>query len=87
MYQVGFIYTIIHLRFVRKVHISHIIYNELGCGRQMGDITCKTETKWNDSFIMDVKEIECEVVGWINLYPHRGKWRAVVDMGMNLLVS
>jgi hypothetical protein len=50
---------------------------------KMMDITCKTETKWNNG----IMEKECEVVGWINLDLHRQKWRAIVDMVMNLQVS
>jgi len=53
----------------------------------MRDVTCKTDTKWNDEFTMNLKEIECEVVGWINLDLHREKWRAVFDTAMNILVS
>jgi hypothetical protein len=54
---------------------------------KMRDVTCKTENKWNDEFIMNLKETECEVVVWINLYLYRENWRTVVDMAMNLLVS
>jgi hypothetical protein len=37
--------------------------------------------------MVDLKEIECKILGWINLDLHREKWQAVVDMAMNPLGS
>jgi hypothetical protein len=36
---------------------------------------------------MDLKEIECEVVDWINLAQDRDKLQAVMNTVMNLRVS
>jgi hypothetical protein len=35
---------------------------------------------------MDVKEIECESVAWINVDQDRGQWQALVNMVINLWV-
>ena len=53
----------------------------------MVDIICKTETAWDDNFIMAANEKECEVMVWVNLVLHMQKWRAVVDMATNILIS
>ena len=35
---------------------------------------------------MDLEEIGCEGVDWINLVQDRGRWRALVNAVMNLRV-
>jgi hypothetical protein len=40
--------------------------------------------RWKDNFRMDLREIGCEGVDWIDLPQDRDKWRAVVKAIMNL---
>jgi hypothetical protein len=42
--------------------------------------------RWEDGIRMDVKEIVCGSVEWIQLVQDRGRWRAVVNTVMNLRV-
>jgi hypothetical protein len=41
---------------------------------------------WNNNIKMDLREIVCEVVDWINLAQNMGQWRAVVYTVINFLV-
>jgi hypothetical protein len=42
--------------------------------------------KWKDIIKMDLKEIGCGDVGWIDVAQDRGRWRALVKTVMNLRV-
>jgi len=46
----------------------------------------RSERKWNYDFKMDLKEIECEGVVWIQQAQDKVQWRAIVNTVMNLLV-
>jgi hypothetical protein len=36
---------------------------------------------------MDLQEVECGVMDWIGLAQDRGRWRAIVNVVMNLQVQ
>jgi hypothetical protein len=40
--------------------------------------------RWEDNITMDLKEIEWEVVDWIQLARDRDQWRALANTVMNL---
>jgi hypothetical protein len=42
--------------------------------------------RWLDNIEINIKEIRCEDVEWMNLVQARGQWWALVDMVMNILV-
>jgi hypothetical protein len=42
--------------------------------------------RWEDNIIMDRREVEFGGVDWIRLVQDRDRWRALVNMGMNLRV-
>ena len=42
--------------------------------------------RWEDNIKMDLQEMECEVMDWIELPPDRDRWRALVNALMNLRV-
>jgi hypothetical protein len=47
------------------------------------------EGKWplgRDNIKMDLQEVECGVIDWIDLAQDRDKWWALVSAGMNLRV-
>jgi hypothetical protein len=43
--------------------------------------------RWEDNITMDLQEVECEGVDWIELAQNRVRWRALVIAVMNLRVQ
>jgi hypothetical protein len=50
--------------------------------RQLG----RPRRRWQDNIKMDLREIGFADVDWINLAQDRDRWRALVNMVMNLRV-
>ena len=42
--------------------------------------------RWADNIKMDLQEVECGVMDWINLIEGRDSWQAFVNAIMNLRV-
>ena len=42
--------------------------------------------RWEDNIKMDLQEVGCEGVDWIDLAQDRDRWRALMNAVMNLLV-
>jgi hypothetical protein len=42
---------------------------------------------WEDNIKMDLKEVGCSVVDWIELAQDKDRWRALVNAVMNLRVQ
>jgi len=42
--------------------------------------------KWEDNIKMNIQELECEIMDWIELTQNRDWWRALVSAVMNLRV-
>jgi len=42
--------------------------------------------RWEDNIKMDLQEVGCEIMDWIELAEDRDRWRALVNAVMNLLV-
>ena len=40
--------------------------------------------RWNDNIKMDLQEVGCGGMDWIDLTQDRDKWRALVNAAMNL---
>ena len=43
--------------------------------------------RWGDNIKMDIREVGCWGMEWIDLAQDRYRWRAVVNTAMNLRVS
>ena len=42
--------------------------------------------RWEDNIKIDLLEVECEGMDWINVAQDRDRWRALVNTVMNLRV-
>jgi len=42
--------------------------------------------RWEDNIRMDLREIWCEVVDWMNLFQDRDQWRSLMNTVMNIRV-
>jgi hypothetical protein len=42
--------------------------------------------RWEDNIKMDLQEMECGGIDWINLSQDRDRWRALVNRVMNIPV-
>jgi len=40
--------------------------------------------RWEDNIKMDLQEVRCRGMSWIELAQDRGRWRALVNAVMNL---
>jgi hypothetical protein len=46
----------------------------------------RPKRRWEDNIKMDLQEVGCRGMNWIELAQNRDRWRAVVNVVMNLLV-
>ena len=46
----------------------------------------RSRHKWKDNIKMDLQEVECGGMDWIELAQDRDRWRALVDAVMSLRV-
>jgi hypothetical protein len=46
----------------------------------------KPTRRWEDNIKMDLQEVGCEGMDWIELVQDRDRWRALVNAVMNLRV-
>jgi len=46
----------------------------------------KPRPKWDDTIKMDLQEVGCGVMDWLELAQVRDRWRALVNSVMNLRV-
>jgi len=46
----------------------------------------RPRSRWEDNIKIDLQEVGCEGVDWIELAQDRDRWRAVVNAVMNLRV-
>ena len=43
--------------------------------------------RWEDNIMMDLQEVGCEIMDWIQLAQDRDRWMAVVNFIMNIRVT
>jgi hypothetical protein len=59
-----------------------VLVEKPGGKRPLGRPRCR----WENNIKMDLQEVGCEIIGWIELAQDRDWWRALVNAVMNLRV-
>jgi hypothetical protein len=49
-------------------------------------LLARPRRRWEDNIKIDLREVECECVDWLELAQNRDRWRALVSSVMNLRV-
>ena len=62
--------------------VYRVLVGELEGKRPLG----RPRRRWEDNIKMDLQEVGCRSVDWIDLAQVRDRWRALVNAVMNLRV-
>jgi hypothetical protein len=62
--------------------VYSVLVGKLEGKRPLGRLRCR----WEDNIKMDLQEVECGGMDWIELVQGRDRWRALLDAVMNLRV-
>jgi hypothetical protein len=62
--------------------VYRILVGKPGGKRSMG----RPRHRWEDNIKMDLQEVRCACVDWIEMAQDRDRWRALVNVVMNLRV-
>ena len=60
------------------------VYRVLVCKPEGERLLGNPRSRWEDNIKMDLQEVGCGGVDWIDLAEGRDRWRAVVNAVMNL---
>ena len=62
--------------------VYRVLVGELEGKRPLG----RPRRRWEDNIKMDLQEVGCRSVDWIDLAQVRDRWRALVNVVMNIRV-
>jgi hypothetical protein len=65
-----------------KRDLYRVLVGKPGGKRRFG----RSRRRWEDNIKMDLQEVECGGMEWIELVQYRERWRALVNSVMNLRV-
>ena len=72
---------------VARIGESRVVYRVL-VGKPEGKKPLgRPRCRWEDNIKMDLQEVGCRVMDWIELAQDRDRWRALVNALMNLRVQ
>ena len=63
--------------------VYRVLVRKPGGKRPLG----KPRLRWEDNIKMDLQEVGCERMDWVELARDRDRWRALVSTVMNFMVS
>jgi len=72
----------IHLKNLQSLEEYFHAISGLSGKRQLG----RPRRRWEDNIKMDLQEVGCRVVDWIELAQDRDRWRVLVNAVMNFRV-
>jgi len=65
-----------------RVHIYRVVVGKPEGKRPLG----RPRHRWEDNIKIDLQEVECEGMEWIDMAEDRDGWRTLVNAVMNLRV-
>ena len=66
--------------------VGRVVYKFL-MGKPEGNRPLRrSRCRWDDNIKMDLQEVECSGMDWIDLAQDRDRWRALVNVVMNVRV-
>jgi len=66
-----------------RIGVYRVLVRKPGGKRSLGRLRCR----WDDNIKMDLQEVGCGSVDWIELAQDRDRWRTLVNAVMNLRVT
>jgi hypothetical protein len=63
------------------------LYGSRSLSRVAREPSGRPRRRWRDNIKMDLQEVGCGDMDWIELDQYRYRWRALVNAAMNLRVS
>jgi hypothetical protein len=66
-----------------RERVYRVLVGEPGGKRPLG----RPRRTWEDNITMDLQEVGCGIMNWIELAQDRDRWQALVNAVMNLRVS
>ena len=73
-------------RHVARIGESRGIYRVLVRKREGNKPLGRPRHRWEDNITMDLQEVGCGCMDWIELAQGRDRWRSLVNAVMNLMI-
>ena len=70
-------------RIVERRGVYKILVGKPEGKRQLG----RPRRKWDDNIKMDIQDVRCEGMDWVDVAQDRDRWRSVVNVAMKCSVS
>jgi len=70
-------------RMVERTDVYRVLVRKPEAKRPLG----RSRRRWEDNIKMDLQEVECGDIDWIELVQDMDRWQALVTAGVNFRVS
>jgi hypothetical protein len=76
-------HTVIKIVLLKTYYLKTVLVGKPEGKRQLG----RPRHRWKDDIKMDLQEVGCECMYWIDLAQDRDRWLTLVNVVMNLQVT